>query len=252
MDELDAANRTLVNLISFFIGVYLVMCLFGCASPPPVEHKPLFSVTPAPTERQLAKRRFLDNALERLHPTGAEPYVSGEPVFVDVIGCTSENVARVRHAVKLAVRLRRPLVVNFDGLGGRVVAGWDIVEALQDPRLPAVRCGIKGEADSMNAFAFVLAPCTSRSLYRDSRLVFHHPSVDLSMLDKAEDVERKSASGEAIAKALCYGVAANSKGRVSPELCHFMLHQNSSRTWSLSGQEAIDAGLADFTLDVGQ
>ena len=256
MDPLTRATRIAGSLFWLAIMLLILLSAFGCAVPPPVEHKPMFSTTPPAEEqarqaRRQARKEWVERMLKTMDPPDVvEPYLPGEPVFVSVVACDDAAVKRVKTAVKLAVALHRALVVDFDGPGGRVVAGWAIIEALQDPRLLAVRCSIKTEADSMNAFAFAGAPCTSRSLYSTSRLVFHHPAVDVLPTDTWVDLERKAGVAEAIAKALCGGVAAHSRGRISPELCHWQLHQNVGRTWTLTGKEVLDAGLADFFLDV--
>ncbi len=234
--------------------MFLVFAFAGCTVPPVAptpepEHKPMFSVTPV---RMSEHQRKVMQMVDLLSPPESAPYRPGNPVFVKFPLVNQEAEAKVKLAVKLAVHTNRLLVLDLDGLGGRVYIAFNISSIINDAvdsQGLAVNCIVKNEADSAHAFLFEMVHCR-RALYKETKLVFHHPAVDYNPADTTADLVRKASVEEDLAHALCSMVSERSKGNVSPEVCHFQLHANDRRTWTIQGSDAVGLGLADYTLDL--
>jgi ATP-dependent protease ClpP protease subunit len=245
-------NSFMMDAVLFAFFLLLFTCLFGCAAAgcatQPTPRGPMFSVSPEPTPApQLSDhQRQVMRLVEMLSPPEAGPYTPGDPVFVQFPIVDADAVAKVKLAVKLAQHTNRLLVLDLDGLGGRVLRGLEIAEVINDSGV-TVNCIIKKEADSMHAFLFELVNCR-RALYQDARIVFHHPAVDYDAKDTYADLVRKAGVEEDLAHALCADVSARTGGKVSAELCHFQLHANERHTWTISGKDAVASGLADYLL----
>lgn len=246
-------NNILFDAVLVALFFLLLSCFCGCAAPPPPPapspRGPMFSVTPV---RMSEHQRKVMQMVEMLSPPEAAPYKPGDPVFVKFAAVNEKAETTVKLAIKLALHKNRLMVLDLDGLGGRVYIGLNILSAINeavDRQGLTVNCIVKEEADSMHAFLYEMVHCR-RGLYAGTKIVFHHPAVDYNPADTTADLVRKASVEEDLAHALCAGVASRSGGKVTAEQCHFELHANERRTWTISGTEAVALGLADYTLNL--
>ena len=241
-----ALNSLLFDAILVGLFFLVLSLLFGCScvstQEPPAAHR-MFSVRDPQhmSDNQRKMLQEIDMMAEHGH------HLSGVPVHLRLIVIDDKAVEATKQAVHMAMALNKPLLVDLDGFGGRVMKGFEIFTTIS--KVEDVRCVVLKESDSMNAFLYELLPCR-RGILADAKLTFHHPAVDIEPDDTAADLVRKASVEEELVTGLCNAVATATEGSVSAAQCHINLHQNDERTWTVSGREAVALHLADYLLDL--
>jgi ATP-dependent protease ClpP protease subunit len=212
------------------------------AAAPVVTPAPAAAPTPAPVKKgQESPFEWLftpEPPKPKLEPKKGKHYY---PLIKIDEAITRATATRVVDLIEQANKAKAEgIVIELDSPGGSVMAGMDIVHAIEDSDIP-VKCIDKFESASMAAVIF--ESCSERVMLKPASLMFHE--VRLSANFSLNPNEAQSLADWL--KATQAGISEVCIAQSNVTMGEFYAKTNGGREWWVNWEEALATGFADKT-----
>jgi len=144
---------------------------------------------------------------------------------------------------ELAKKNNKPIYLMIDSPGGRVEAGFDIIDtikSLKEDKNLKVICGVKHQAASMAAF--ITAYCYETYVQRQATILFHQIQIGVQgpILDVKDALDVSLASNSEISEDIAAQLGMTTKD---------YLEKVTRRDWEMTATQAAKIGMIDGVLD---
>lgn len=132
----------------------------------------------------------------------------------------------------------KALVIEIETPGGSLDAGYKIIRALEDSKVPSY---CVGEIETMSAGFAILESCTHRMMTKRTQLLAHEPHVSMIRGGSAKDLQNSADYLRTTARAFAEHCAA----RLKISLKEYLAKTDGGKDWFMNWEEALQVGAVD-------